>query len=114
MKSKILPTKTKSFSSAELNRAGHKKFPENAKVFIAEDNKQIKEIWDDITEGAEVIKDGINKKTGEIIPMRRLSDGTILKLRKTSDTGGSTIEIETKGISNNKKVHNRAREDGNW
>lgn len=46
--------------------------------------------------------------------MRRLSDGTILKLRKTSDTGGSTIEIETKGISNNKKVHNRAREDGNW
>ena len=73
------------------------KLEKTGNVYWAKDNKQIKQIWDDITEGAEVIKDGINKKTGEIIPMRRLSDGTILKLRKTSDTGGSTIEIETKG-----------------
>ena len=29
---------------------------------MAKDNKQIKEIWDDITEGAEVIKDGITKR----------------------------------------------------
>ena len=38
-------------NTSTLNRAGHKKFPENEKVFIAKDNKQIKEIWEDITEG---------------------------------------------------------------
>ncbi|WP_336884787.1 hypothetical protein, partial [Helicobacter pullorum] len=106
-----LKNKYKLKTSAELNRAGHKQFPKNKNVFMAKDNKQIKQIWDDITEGAEAIKDGINKKTGEIIPMRRLSDGTILKLRKKSDSKGSTIEIGNKG---ERKIHNKAGEDGDW
>ena len=94
-----------------MNRAGHKKFPENEKVFIAKDNKQIKEIWEDITEGAEILEDAINPKTGERIKMRKLSDGTILKLRRTSKSKGSTIEIGNKG---DKKIHNKAGEDGDW
>ena len=113
MKSKILPTKTKSFSSAELNRAGHKKFPENAKVFIAEDNKQIKEIWEDITEGAEILDDRPDRKGGYMIKRRKLSDGTIIQLRKKSKSEGSTIEINKKP-DNQIKIHNEAGEDGDW
>ncbi|WP_181882469.1 hypothetical protein [Helicobacter didelphidarum] len=57
--------------------------------------------------------------------MRKLSDGTILKLRKTSSggakakkegragSGGSTIEIGNKK-PNQAKIHNKAGEDGNW
>ena len=95
-----------------MNRAGHKKFPENEKVFIAKDNKQIKEIWDDIIEGAEILEDRINPKTGERIAMRKLSDGTILRLRKTSRTGGSAIDIGRKKPNN--VIHNKAKEDGDW
>lgn len=94
-----------------MNRAGHKKFPENAKVFIAEDNKQIKQIWEDITEGAEILDDKPDSKGQYMIKMRRLSDGTILKLRRTSKSKGSTIEIGNKG---DKKIHNKAKEDGDW
>ena len=95
-----------------MNRAGHKKFPENEKAFIAKDNKQIKEIWEDITEGAEILEDRINPKTRERIPMRKLSDGTILRLRKTSRTGGSAIDIGRKKPNN--VIHNKAKEDGDW
>lgn len=84
-----------------MNRAGHKKFPENEKVFIAKDNKQIKEIWDDITEGAEVLQDAGPDSYGYMIKRRKLSDGTIIQLRKKSDSGGSTIEINSKT-----KIHN--------
>ena len=78
---------------------------------MAKDNKQIKQIWDDITEGAEILEDAINPKTGERIKMRKLSDGTILKLRKKSDSKGSTIEI---GNNADRKIHNKAKEDGDW
>ena len=46
-----------------------------------------------------------------MIKVGRLSDGNILKLRKTSDSKGSTIEIGNKG---DKKIHNKAKEDGDW
>lgn len=101
-----------------MNRAGHKKFPENAKVFIAEDNKQIKEIWEDITEEAEELQDVGPDSYGDMIKMRKLSDGTIIQLRKKSRSEGSTIEIikdkdNGKGKENT-KIHNRAKEDGDW
>ena len=80
-------------------------------AYMAKDNKQIKEIWDDITEGAEILEDGINPKTGEKIIMRKLSDGTIIKLRQKSKSGGSAIDI---GRKNDRKIHNKAKEDGDW
>ena len=46
-----------------------------------------------------------------MIKRRKLSDGTILKLRKKSDSKGSTIEIGNKG---ERKIHNKAGEDGDW
>lgn len=101
-----------------MNRAGHKKFPENEKVFIAKDNKQIKEIWEDITEGAEILDDRPDRKGGYMIKRRKLSDGTIIQLRKKSRSEGSTIEIikdkdNGKGKENT-KIHNEAGEDGDW
>ncbi|GAB0174041.1 hypothetical protein NHP164001_20640 [Helicobacter trogontum] len=44
--------------------------------------------------------------------MRKLSDGTILRLRKTSRTGGSAIDIGRKKPNN--AIHNKAKEDGDW
>ena len=98
-------------TSQELNDMGYKQFPPNKTVFMAKDNKQIKEIWEDITEGAEILEDKSDSKGQYMIKMRRLSDGTILKLRKTSDFKGSTIEIGNKG---DRKIHNKAGEDGDW
>ena len=48
---------------------------------------------------------------GDMIKMRKLSDGMILKLRKKSDSKGSTIEI---GNNADRKIHNTAGEDGDW
>ena len=101
-----------------MNRAGHKKFPENEKAFIAKDNKQIKEIWEDITEGAEILEEKPDRKGGYMIKRRKLQDGTIIQLRKKSRSEGSTIEIikdkdNGKGKENT-KIHNRAKEDGDW
>lgn len=98
-------------TSKEWHDMGYKQFDANKTVYLAKDNKQIKQIWEDIIEGAEELKDAINTKTGEKIPMRKLSDGTILKLRRVSDSGGSAIDI---GRKNDRKIHNRAKEDGDW
>ena len=58
-----------------------------------------------------MLEDAINPKTGERIKMRKLSDGTILKLRRVYDSGGSAIDI---GRKNDRKIHNKAGEDGDW
>ena len=101
-----------------VEQSGSKKFPENEKVFIAKDNKQIKEIWEDITEGAEILEEKPDRKGGYMIKRRKLQDGTIIQLRKKSRSEGSTIEIikdkdNGKGKENT-KIHNRAKEDGDW
>ena len=44
--------------------------------------------------------------------MRKLSDETILRLRKISDSGGSAIDIGRKKPNN--VIHNEAKEDGDW
>ena len=73
---------------------------------MTKDNKQIKKIWNDITEGAEILQDAGPGSYGDMIKRRKLSDGTIIQLRKKSSggakakkdgkggTGGSTIEID--------------------
>ncbi|WP_233714377.1 hypothetical protein [Helicobacter trogontum] len=83
-------------TSNQLNKAGHKEFKNTKNVYWARDSKQIKEIWDDITEGAEVLQDAGPDSYGDMIKRRKLSDGTIIQLRKKSNSGGSTIEIDSK------------------
>ncbi|WP_246023828.1 hypothetical protein [Campylobacter taeniopygiae] len=84
----VLKNKYNLKTSDELNNMGYKQFYKNKNVYMAEDNKHIKEIWQDITEGAEVLEDAKNG-----IKMRKLDDGTVLRLRKTSSSGGSAIDI---------------------
>ena len=59
-----------------------------------------------------MLEDAINPKTGERIKMRKLSDGTILRLRRVSRTGGSAIDIGRKKPNN--VIHNKAGEYGDW
>lgn len=83
---------------------------------MTKDNKQIKKIWNDITEGAEILEEKLDRKGEYMIKRRRLSDGTIIQLRKKSRSEGSTIEL-IKGKGKNKentKIHNEAGEDGDW
>ena len=82
-------------------------------AFMAKDNKQIKEIWEDITEGAEVLDDKGPDSYGDMIKRRKLSDNTILQLRKKSSSKGSAIEINKKD-EKQIKIHNKAKEDGDW
>ncbi|MDY5950053.1 MAG: hypothetical protein SPJ16_02505 [Helicobacter sp.] len=91
-------------TSNQLNKADHKEFKNTKNVYWARDNKHIKEIWDDITEGTEVLE-GVDKdKLGGTIKMRKLNDGTIIKLRQKSKSGGSAIEIE-KESTDQIKIH---------
>ncbi|EKJ5635655.1 hypothetical protein PJO00_001661 [Campylobacter coli] len=70
---------------------GYKQFIENNNVYIAKDNKQIKEIWDEITKDATILPD-----KGNGIKMRKLDDETVIKLRQKSKSGGSAVEIDKK------------------
>ncbi|MGX2973183.1 DUF5675 family protein, partial [Helicobacter sp. T3_23-1059] len=108
----VLEKKYKLKTSAELNKEGNKNFVNNTNVYMAKDNKQIKEIWENITERAEVLKDVGANEIGNMIKRKRLSDGTILRLRKTSRTGGSAIDIGNK--KPNTVIHNKAKENGDW
>ena len=74
---------------------------------MAKDNKQIKTIWDDISNDAKILENRIDN-FGYPIKRRELDDGTSLKLRKDSKAKGSTIEIDKI------KIHNEAGEIGDW
>ncbi len=69
------------------------------------DNKQIKEIWDEITDGADILKDIDQDKLGGTIKMRKLDDETIIKLRQKSKSGDSAVEIDKKPEAQ-VKIHN--------
>ncbi|MEQ4430166.1 hypothetical protein, partial [Campylobacter jejuni] len=103
----VLKNKYNLKTSKELNKMGYKQFIENNNVYIVKDNKQIKEIWEDITKDTTILPDA-----GNGIKMRKLDDGTIIRLRKTSDSGGSAIDIGNKKPNN--VIHNKAKEDGDW
>ena len=91
-------------TSNQLNKAGYKEFKNSKNVYWARDSKQIREIWDDITEGAEELQDIEKDKLGGSIKRRKLSDGTVIKLRQKSKSGGSAIEIE-KESTDQIKIH---------
>ncbi len=78
-------------------------------AYIAKDNKQIKEIWQDISKDADPIHGRIDNY-GYPIQSKRLEDVTEIQLRKQSGSGGSTIEIDKNKI----KIHNKAGEIGDW
>ena len=91
-------------TSNQLNKAGYKEFKNSKNIYWARDSKQIREIWDDITEGAEELQDIEKDKLGGSIKRRKLSDGTVIKLRQKSKSGGSAIEIE-KESTDQIKIH---------
>ncbi|WP_223209241.1 hypothetical protein [Campylobacter coli] len=101
----VLKNKYNLKTSKELNKMGYKQFIENNNVYIAKDNKQIKEIWDEITDGADILKDINQDKLGGTIKMGKLDDETVIKLRQKSKSGGSAVEIDKKPEAQ-VKIHN--------
>ncbi|EJI8638858.1 hypothetical protein NET77_001497 [Campylobacter coli] len=97
----VLKNKYNLKTSKELNKMGYKQFIENNNVYIAKDNKQIKEIWDEITKDATILPD-----KGNGIKMRKLDDQTIIQYKKASKSGGETIEINSnKPRGNLRTIH---------
>ncbi|ENT9844298.1 hypothetical protein PT508_01945 [Campylobacter coli] len=75
-------------------------------VFWVKDNKQIKEIWEEITDGADILKDINQDKLGGTIKMRKLDDQTTIQYKKASKSGGETIEvISNKPRGNLRTIH---------
>ncbi|MDP8494130.1 hypothetical protein [Campylobacter coli] len=75
-------------------------------VFWVKDNKQIKEIWEEIADGADILKDINQDKLGGTIKMRKLDDQTIIQYKKASKSGGETIEvISNKPRGNLRTIH---------
>ena len=57
-----------------------------------------------LQKGAEELQDIEKDKLGGSIKRRKLSDGTVIKLRQKSKSGGSAIEIE-KESTDQIKIH---------
>ncbi|WP_235622308.1 hypothetical protein [Campylobacter coli] len=75
-------------------------------VFWVKDNKQIKEIWEEITDEADILKDINQDKLGGTIKMRKLDDQTIIQYKKASKSGGETIEVNSnKPRGNLRTIH---------
>lgn len=78
-----------------FNTVGIKSIGKGSKgVRLVKDNNELNLVWDKLTKDAKDIKLVLaNDKT--IIIRKELDDGTIIKYRPTSKSGGATIEIET-------------------
>ncbi|TQR53126.1 hypothetical protein, partial [Campylobacter troglodytis] len=72
-----------------------------------------KEIWEDLIKEAIFLADVLDEQGEYMIKRARLKDGTIVKLRKKSKSGGSTIEVDKKQ-EKQLKIHNKEKEDGDW
>ncbi|TQR53006.1 hypothetical protein DMC01_12385 [Campylobacter troglodytis] len=90
-------------------------------AYLAKDNKQIKEIWEDLIKEAIFLADVLDEQGEYMIKRARLKDGTVVKLRKKSKSGGSTIEVDKNKLRNidkkkdeQIKIHNKEKEDGDW
>ena len=77
-----------------FNTVGIKSIGKGSKgVRLVKDNNELNLVWDKLTKDAKDIKPVLaNDKT--IIIRKELDDGTIIKYRPTSKSGGATIEIE--------------------
>ena len=77
-----------------FNNVGIKSIGKGSKgVRLVKDNNELNLVWDKLTKDAKDIKPVLaNDKT--IIIRKELDDGTIIKYRPTSKSGGATIEIE--------------------
>ena len=77
-----------------FNTVGIKSTGKGSKgVRLVKDNNELNLVWDKLTKDAKDIKPVLaNDKT--IIIRKELDDGTIIKYRPTSKSGGATIEIE--------------------
>lgn len=73
-------------------------------------------IWKDIADDAILISDDKLDSYNKRLIIKQLEDNTILLLRQKSNTGGATVEIQSKLDKRKEiiKIHNEAKEDGNW
>ena len=88
----------------------------NKTSYTAKNIDELQNIWNDITKDSILITDDKLDSYKEKLIIKQLKDRTILLLRKKSNTGGATIEIQSilgkrKEII---KIHNEVKEDGKW
>ncbi|MBZ7939866.1 hypothetical protein H2277_08890, partial [Campylobacter sp. W0014] len=75
---------------------------------IVENKEELDKLWKKLTKNSEEFENKVDKKYGQPIYMRKLDDGTIIQYKKTSKSGGETIEINSnKPRGNLKTIHYR-------
>ncbi|EOH4629880.1 hypothetical protein ACLQXT_001596 [Campylobacter jejuni] len=73
---------------------------------IVENKEGLDKLWKKLTKNSEEFENKVDKKYGQPIYMRKLDDQTIIQYKKTSKSGGETIEINSnKPRGNLKTIH---------
>ncbi|MBT0828910.1 hypothetical protein KJQ75_08790, partial [Campylobacter lari] len=73
---------------------------------IVENKEELDKLWKKLTKNSEELENKVDKKYGQPIYMRKLDDQTIIQYKKTSKSGGETIEINSnKPRGNLKTIH---------
>ncbi|EOW3782967.1 hypothetical protein ACOW6D_001927, partial [Campylobacter jejuni] len=73
---------------------------------IVENKEELDKLWEKLTKNSEEFENKVDKKYGQPIYMRKLDDQTIIQYKKTSKSGGETIEINSnKPRGNLKTIH---------
>ncbi|ENU2564148.1 hypothetical protein ACWSNZ_001782, partial [Campylobacter jejuni] len=73
---------------------------------IVENKEELDKLWKKLTKNSEEFENKVDKKYGQPIYMRKLDDQTIIQYKKTSKSGGETIEINSnKPRGNLKTIH---------
>ncbi|MCW1677450.1 hypothetical protein OLS46_03475 [Campylobacter jejuni] len=62
---------------------------------IVENKEELDKLWKKLTKNSEEFENKVDKKYGQPIYMRKLDDQTIIQYKKTSKSGGETIEINS-------------------
>ncbi|HFP7719663.1 TPA: hypothetical protein ACHDP2_001750, partial [Campylobacter jejuni] len=75
---------------------------------IVENKEELDKLWEKLTKNSEEFENKVDKKYGQPIYMRKLDDQTIIQYKKTSKSGGETVEINSnKPRGNLKTIHYR-------
>ncbi len=71
---------------------------------IVENKEELDKLWKKLTKNSEEFENKVDKKYGQPIYMRKLDDQTIIQYKKTSKSGGETIEINSNKPRGNLKT----------
>lgn len=77
----------------------------NPRVRLVKSKKDLDELWRQLTKNAKELPDDIDTRHGKPMYQRMLDDGTRIKYRVDSKSGGATIDRNSRNPKTNIRIH---------